>query len=106
MVTVEDNGDGTLTAKASSTEASPLTFTNTYDAEPTTANFPVKKIMTVPEGLTGPKDWSYQIDVAAVDGAPEAETMSGTVTKAAPETSFGDFTFAEPATRSMYMENR
>ena len=101
-VTVTDNGNGTLSASADSTEASPATFTNTYDVEPTTAKFPVEKIMTVPAGMAGPANWSYTINVAVAEGSPAgtpvAETMTGTVTKAAPTTSFGDFTYTVPGT--------
>ena len=99
-VTVEvvDNGDGTLTATASSTTDAPLTFTNTYSAQPTTISFPVEKEMVIPEGLDGPADWSYAINVAAQDGAPEADTMRGTVTKAAPSVTFGPFTYTEKGT--------
>ena len=97
-VEVADNGDGTLTATASSTEEEPLQFTNAYDIDETTLSFPVEKIMTVPEGLDGPADWSYTINVAAQNGAPEAETMEGTVTKAEPSTEFGPFTYTAPGT--------
>ena len=56
------------------------------------------KIVSVPEGLTGPEDWKFTITVAANDGAPTAEKMSGEVTKAAPTITFGDFTFTAPGT--------
>ena len=98
-VTVVDNGDGTLTATPTSTDDEPLTFTNTYSVEPTTAEFPVEKIMSkAVESMTGPEDWSYDIEVAAEDGAPEAKTMTGTVTKAAPKATFGGFSFTAPGT--------
>ena len=97
-VTVVDNGDGTLTATPDFNAEKPLTFTNTYSVEKTTAGFPVEKIMTVPEGLTGPADWSYAVKVAAQDGAPEAETMEGTVTKAEPSVTFDGFTYTMPGT--------
>ncbi|MDO4532268.1 MAG: FctA domain-containing protein, partial [Coriobacteriia bacterium] len=95
-VSVEDNGDGTMTATVSPTAG--ITFTNTYSVEPTTASFPVKKVMDVPTGLDGPDSWSYDIAVVANGGAPEAETMSGTVTDAADTITFGDFTYTEPGT--------
>ena len=44
-VTVEDNGDGTLTATADSTEENPVTFTNTYKAGPAEAAIAVKKVL-------------------------------------------------------------
>jgi len=99
-VTIEvvDNGDGTLTATVSSTEDEPLTFTNTYSVKPTTASFPVEKILEVPEGLKGPEKWSYTINVEAEDDAPEAETMTGTVDQDTTTVTFGDFTFTEPGT--------
>ncbi len=101
-VTVVDNRDGTMTATADSTAASPVTFTNTYNVEPTTVEFPVEKIMTVPAGMAGPANWSYTINVAVAEGSPEgtpvAETMTGTVTKAVPKTTFGDFTYTVPGT--------
>ena len=73
------------------------TITNKYDATPVEVSFPVKKIMKVPSGATGP-NWSYTIDVTAQGRAPEAETMSGTVTKAEPVTTFGPFTYDVPGT--------
>ena len=97
-VTVVDNHDGTLTAEADFTSDSPVTFTNTYNVDPTTATFPVKKIMEVPEGLEGPEEWSYTIDVTANDGAPEAETMTGTITNTADTVTFGPFTYNVPGT--------
>ncbi|MCR4710367.1 MAG: Cna B-type domain-containing protein, partial [Clostridiales bacterium] len=98
IVTVTDNGDGTLTAVASSTDEKPLTFTNKYSVEPTTAKFPVQKIMEVPEYLDGPESWSYTINVEAQKGAPAADTMTGTVTDKADTVTFGDFTYKEPGT--------
>ena len=97
-ITVVDNGDGTMTATADSTENNPVTFTNTYSVEPTTAQFPVKKIMSVPDGADGPSKWSYTIDVAAGEGAPEADAMTGTVDQDNDTVTFGDFTYTEPGT--------
>ena len=97
-VTVTDKGDGTLEAKASSTTDAPLTFTNTYSVTTTTASFPVKKVLSVPEGMEGPAEWSYTIDVSANEGAPEAETMTGTVSNAADMATFGPFEFDKPGT--------
>ena len=95
-VKVKDNGDGTLTAIASSTDDKPLTFTNTYGVKTTKASFPVKKVLEVPEGMEGPESWSYTIDVAAQNGAPAADTMTGAVTKAADTVTFGPFTYDKP----------
>ncbi|MBQ6489167.1 MAG: Cna B-type domain-containing protein, partial [Solobacterium sp.] len=75
-----------------------FTVTNKYSPTPTTASFPVKKVLSVPDGQTGPTDWTYTINVTANDGAPAAETMTGTVTKAEPEVTFGDFTYTKPGT--------
>ncbi|MBQ6439197.1 MAG: VWA domain-containing protein, partial [Mogibacterium sp.] len=73
------------------------TITNTYDVTPVEVSFPVKKVMSVPEGATGP-NWSYGITVEAQGGAPAATTMTGTVTKAAPVTTFGPFKYDVPGT--------
>ena len=97
-VTVTDNGAGALTASVSSTAAAPLTFTNTYTVEPTTAEFPVEKILSVPQGMTGPAKWSYTIDVAAQGSAPAAETMSGTVDQDNTTATFGPFTYNKAGT--------
>ena len=95
QVYVKDNGNGTMTATVINGGTS---FTNKYDVKPTTVSFPVKKELTVPEGLAGPTDWSYTINVSANDGAPGAATMSGTVTKAEPTITFGEFTYTKPGT--------
>ncbi|MBR2737364.1 MAG: Cna B-type domain-containing protein, partial [Lachnospiraceae bacterium] len=97
-VTVTDNGDGTLVATASSTENSPLTFTNTYNATPATVSFPVQKVLSVPEGLNGPDEWEYTISVAAGTGAPTVTTMSGTVDEENDTITFGEFSFDTPGT--------
>lgn len=98
-VTVTDNGNGTLKAEASSTENDPVTFKNTYNVEPVEVSFPVKKeVINASENLTGPNDWSFAVSVEAAEGSPKAETMSGTVTKAAPTTTFGPFEFEKPGT--------
>ena len=97
-VTVVDNHDGTLTATADSTEASPLTFTNTYNVEPTTVSFPVEKILTLPEGMTEEEEWNFEITVAAKDGAPAAEVMKGAVTNEKATVTFGPFEYTTPGT--------
>ena len=78
--------------------ATGITITNKYTPTPTTASFPVKKTISVPDGLTGPTTWSYTINVTANNGAPEAETMSGTVSNTTDTVTFGDFTFTMPGT--------
>ncbi|MBR1758230.1 MAG: Cna B-type domain-containing protein [Lachnospiraceae bacterium] len=98
-IEVDDDGTGKLVIKSvSSTTENPLTFTNTYAVEPATASFPVKKVLEVPEDLEGPAEWSYTIDVEAKDGAPEAETMTGTVDQDNLVITFGDFEFTAPGT--------
>ena len=67
-------------------------FVNTYAASGT-ASFPVKKVLSVSDGLIGPETWSYTINVAPVGTAPSAETMIGTVTQASDTANFGPFTF-------------
>ena len=97
-VVVTDNGDGTLSFEADDTVDNPVTFTNTYDVDPTTVSFPVTKDMVVPEGLEGPKEWKYTINVAAEDGAPAAKTMSGEVNQNTLTITFGPFEFDHPDT--------
>ena len=97
-VTVTDNGDGTLSFEADDTVDNPVTFTNTYDVDPTTVSFPVTKEMVVPEGLDGPKEWKYTIDVTAEDGAPEAASMTGEVNQSTLTITFGEFKYTKPGT--------
>ena len=78
--------------------ANGITITNKYTPTPITASFPVKKTISVPDGLTGPTTWSYTINVTANNGAPVAETMSGTVSNTTDTVTFGDFTFTMPGT--------
>ena len=76
-----------------------VAFENSYSVKPTTASFPVQKNMVVPEGLTGPADWSYTITVKAItEGAPEAKSMTGTVTKSSNTVTFEGFSFTKPGT--------
>ena len=99
-VKIVDGSDGKLkvdSIKYSNGKAN-AEFTNVYSVEKTTASFPVEKIMTIPQGLTGPADWSYDVKVAAQDGAPAAKVMEGKVTKAAPSTTFGPFEYTAPGT--------
>ena len=93
VVTVTDDGSGNLTAAVE-----PVEIINTYDVKSTTASFPVKKVLSVPEGLKGPASWSYAIDVEAQGDAPEAETMAGTVTNESDTATFGPITYAAPGT--------
>lgn len=106
MVLVTDNGDGTLavTVKgADGTDDEPsenTTFTNTYAVTSTTLSFPVKKTLSVPEGLSAPDITElYTFTLTGEDGAPLPETTTlknpdadgGTV-------SFGPITYTEPGT--------
>ena len=67
-VTVVDNHDGTLTATADSTTASPLTFTNTYKVTSTNASFPVKKVVESETANTAPGAWSYDFALTDTEG--------------------------------------
>ncbi len=100
VVIVTDKGDGTLSAESTSTAADPVTFINTYEVEPATAQIPVEKILSVPEGLTAPDiTEAYTFTLEAVDGAPMPAEGGETVKN--PEAdgglaSFGEITFEEP----------
>ena len=99
-VTIEvvDNGDGTLTATPSSTTEAPLTFTNTYSVEPTTAEIPVEKILSYAEDLT-PDDITgkFTFTLTADSGVPMPTTTSYTNPSADGGTvTFGDITYSAP----------
>ncbi|MBR2801400.1 MAG: Cna B-type domain-containing protein [Erysipelotrichaceae bacterium] len=77
-VTVTDN-NGVLSAVATSTTEDPLTFTNTYSADPVTVSFPVEKILASEEGLTPPNTTGkYTFTLTAEDGTPVPATLSYT----------------------------
>ncbi|RVU98155.1 VWA domain-containing protein [Coriobacteriales bacterium OH1046] len=101
-VTVTDNGNGTLTATVAGADGqgAGTTFTNAYAVSPTTASFPVKKVLSVPGGLTGPDiTGKYTFTLTAAEGTPmpaDAELANpdadgGTVT-------FGPITYSMPGT--------
>ena len=96
-VEVVDNGNGTLTATPS-TDENAAVFTNTYEVGKVTASIPVEKTVVVPEGMTGPADWSYTVTAKALNGAPEATSMETTVTKATPTSKIGEIEFTKPGT--------
>ena len=96
-ITVTDNGDGTLTATADSTTASPLTFTNTYSVEPITESFTVQKNMVVPAGLTGPASWSYTINVTD-NSTPSGTPIEYTIDQDTRMVTVGPFTYTKPGT--------
>ncbi|MBO5516541.1 MAG: VWA domain-containing protein, partial [Firmicutes bacterium] len=73
-------------------------FTNTYSVGSVEASFPVKKVLSVPDGMTGPESWEYTISVAAQNGAPAATTMSGKVNQDTDTVTFGPFTYTAPGT--------
>ncbi len=100
-VTVVDNGNGTLTATADSTDDEPLTFENTYTVQPTKTSFPVKKILTVDEGLTAPDiTGKFTFTLTAVDGAPmpaDKVSVTNPVSDGGIEY-FGEIEYTKPGT--------
>ena len=77
-----------------------VSFKNDYTSKPTTASIPVKKNLTVPEGLTAPDiTGRYTFTLEAEDGAPMPDVASvknpdsngGTA-------SFGEITYTEAGT--------
>ena len=54
--------------------------------------------MNVPDNLDGPASWTYTIDVTANNGAPEADTMTGTVNNSEDTVEFGPFEYTAPGT--------
>ncbi|MBQ6047963.1 MAG: VWA domain-containing protein, partial [Oscillospiraceae bacterium] len=93
--------DSSGTASGTITQGNTLynvTFLNAKRFEPTTASFPVKKVMSVPEGMTGPESWSYTINLTAADGVPMPETTSGTVSNTTDTVTFGEITYTQPGT--------
>lgn len=107
-VRVTDDGLGHLAAETvegdSSIEGDDFTFTNTYGVENVVASDLVEaaKVLSVPEGLTGPGDIAgkYTFTVEAVtEGAPMP--VNTTVENADGEgtaTSFGEVTYTKPGT--------
>lgn len=98
-VTAKDNGDGTMTAEVTSGNQV-TTFTNTYSVEPVMANIPVEKILSAPEGLSGPDiTEAYTFTLTSEDDAPLPEVTElknpdangGTV-------EFGSILYEEPGT--------
>ena len=70
-VTVEDNGNGTLTATPSVTENSPLKFTNTYSASSVIVDPPVEKVIRGTEELYNKGNFTFTITNTV---APEGVT--------------------------------
>lgn len=101
IVTVTDNGKGKLSASVSVSANNPVTFTNTYTVKPTTATVPVTKVLSVPDGLTGPSSIkeAYTFRLIPQNGAPAASASSVRNPDADGGTaSFGAITFTEPGT--------
>ena len=86
---------GTITGGETAVTAE---FMNAYNTEPAEASFPVTKILTVPEGLEGPEEWEFTIDVEAQNGAPTADAMTGKVDQDNDTVTFGPFSFVAPGT--------
>ncbi len=100
-VTVTDDGKGKLSASVSVSADNPLLFTNTYNVKPTTAVIPVTKVLSVPEGLTGPASIkeAYTFTLTPQSGAPAPATSSVKNPDANGGTaSFGAITFVAPGT--------
>lgn len=100
-VTVTDDGKGKLSASVSVSADNPLTFTNTYNVTSTTAVIPVTKVLSVPEGLTGPASIkeAYTFTLTPQSGAPAPATTSVKNPNANGGTaSFGTITFVAPGT--------
>ncbi|QTE69321.1 Cna B-type domain-containing protein [Clostridiales bacterium] len=98
--TVDETGE--LPGYKKSIDQTTLTVTNKYEPTPVEESIPVKKVLTIPEGLTGPKEWSYGITATAIDDAPEAATMTGTISKSTKDgaIAIGPITFTMPGTYS------
>lgn len=101
VITVTDDGEGRLSASVSVSENNPVTFTNTYTVTPTTATVPVTKVLSVPDGLTGPSSIkeAYTFTLTPQNGAPAPATSS--VKNPATDggtASFGAITFTAPGT--------
>ena len=100
-VTVTDDGKGKLSASVSVSADNPLLFTNTYNVKSTTAVIPVTKVLSVPEGLTGPASIkeAYTFTLTPQSGAPAPATSSVKNPDANGGTaSFGAITFVAPGT--------
>ena len=96
-VTVTDNGDGTLSYTLDSEKVS---FTNTYNVVPVTAQIPVEKILEVGEGLSAPDiTEAFTFTLTAVDGTPMPEVTEHTNPDAdGGDMTFGDITYTKPGT--------
>ena len=98
-VTVKDNGDGTLSAKASTESGEGIIFKNTYKANPTTLTSGVE----VTKNLEG-RDWTDGDQFTFVitpkdDNNPlPSNGTTGVATKDSKTVTFNDFTFNEAGT--------
>ncbi len=102
-VTVVDNGDGTLTATPTyptGTSGAPgIAFANTYGTDTVQLNLIGSKILSVPEGLTGPDDitGAYTFTLSGAAGAPMPDTATATNEKSG-TVSFVPITFSQAGT--------
>ncbi len=106
-ITVTDNKDGTLTAEANSTTANPLTFTNTYTYNSTTATIQVHKDLvaenpkvSLPD-ITGEYTFTLADDTSDEVDSPMPASGGETVTNPAKDggtAEFGTITFNAPGT--------
>ncbi|MDO4848628.1 MAG: FctA domain-containing protein [Coriobacteriia bacterium] len=98
-VTVTDNGDGTLSAKAATESDEGITFKNKYASEPAKLTSGVE----VTKNLEG-RDWTDDDKFTFVITAKDANNpmpsngTTGVATKAGKTVSFNDFTFNEAGT--------
>ena len=100
-VSVTRNDDGSLTATFSGDSS--IEFVNTYDVEPVTVSFPVKKVISKPDDAVGPEDITekYTFTLKAEDGAPMPASGGESVKnpdKDGGVASFGEITYTAPGT--------
>ena len=88
-ITVEDDGEGNLTASVDPAQG--ITFTNTYDADPVKASFEVTKDLTGTPLTAG----AFEFQLTAIDGAPMPEKTSAT-NDADGKVAFDEIEYTEP----------
>ncbi len=102
-VTVVDNGDGTLTATPTyptgTSGAAGIAFANTYGTDAVQLDLIGSKVLSVPEGLTGPDDitGAYTFTLSGATGAPMPDTTTATNEKSG-TVAFGPITFSQAGT--------
>ena len=100
-IKVTRNDDGSL--EAAFDGASSIEFVNTYDVEPVSISFPVKKVISKPDDAIGPDDITekYTFTLEAKDGAPMPASGGESVKnpdKDGGKASFGTITYTAPGT--------